>query len=90
LDKALDGKLGYGAGIHVFVGFDGGSALVPRIDGMIYKNTLPNQSDIKLTEFCIGADYNDYEQERHLLACGLGVGHLQKQRARDPLQEAPI
>ncbi len=60
----MDGKLGYGIGLHLLVDLGGGAALVPRIDYTIYKNdrTLGGfiKKDANLKILSGGADFQYY------------------------------
>lgn len=60
----MDGKLGYGIGMHLLVDLGGGIAIVPRIDYTIYKNdrTIGGlvKEDANLKILSGGADFHYY------------------------------
>jgi len=55
----LDGKFGYGLGLHGVWDLKGGHAIVPRIDYTMYKRSI-DSADLKVNDLKIGADYNYY------------------------------
>ena len=64
-DTAMDGKLGYGLGVHAFLPFSNGHALVPRIDYLQCKRSGHAEFaatsidwENKWTLLTVGADYN--------------------------------
>jgi hypothetical protein len=63
LDKYVDGKIGYGAGIHALVDMSDGHAIVPRLDYMSYSRSNDSY-DAKFSALNIGADYNYYISRR--------------------------
>jgi opacity protein-like surface antigen len=83
----LDGKIGYGLGIHCLVPFSEGHAIVPRLDYTMYKNnsdvTVGNTLygyDLKVNVLAVGADYNYFVSRKandgfYVLA-GLGYSSL--------------
>lgn len=74
----LDGKIGYGFGAHCLVGFQGGHAIVPRLDYTMYKRSTPAGSDFKVNALNFGVDYNYFvggkANEGIYLGAGLGYG----------------
>lgn len=63
LDTAVDGKLGYGLGVHVFVGLKDGHALVPRFDYIEHKNSRYG-FDYTYKTMKLGADYNYFVSKK--------------------------
>lgn len=79
----LDGKIGYGAGLHVFVPMSGGNAIVPRVDYTMYKRTQKVQDvdiDYKINTLMAGVDYEYFTSgkagEGFYLNLGLGYSSL--------------
>jgi len=72
-----DGKLGYGVGAHMVIGFQGGHAIVPRLDYTYYKKS-EDGVDRKVQTFQLGADYNYYlsrtVNQGPYVGGGVGVG----------------
>lgn len=79
LDTVVDGKLGYGLGAHVFVGFKDGHALVPRIDYLEHKNSRYG-FDYTYKTTKLGADYNYFvgkkANEGFFLIAGLSYNSI--------------
>lgn len=73
----LDGKPGAGIGAHMVIGFQGGHAVVPRIDYTYFKKS-ESGVDRKVQMYQIGADYNYFlhgkVNEGPYLGAGLGFG----------------
>lgn len=63
LDDFVDGKIGYGGGIHALVDLSNGHGIVPRIDYTVYKESTHNL-ETKFSALNIGADYNYYISQR--------------------------
>ena len=66
---SLDGKFGYGLGIHALIDLKNGHAIVPKIDYTTFKNSqdstvsisgvsMQRTDDVKVTAINLGADYN--------------------------------
>lgn len=79
----LDGEIGYGAGLHIFVPIKGGSAIVPRLDYTLYKRTQEVQDvdiDYKINTLMVGADYEYFVSGKagdgFYLSLGLGYSSL--------------
>ena len=53
----LDDALGYGLGAHMVIGFQGGHAIVPRLDYTYFEKGDPTR---KVQMLQVGADYNYY------------------------------
>jgi hypothetical protein len=53
----LDGKVGGGVGLHALIGFEGGHAIVPRLDYTYFKKS-EDGVDRKVQMYQLGADYN--------------------------------
>lgn len=51
----LDNSIGYGLGAHFQIAFDGGHAIVPRLDYTYFEKGSPNR---KVQMMQLGADYN--------------------------------
>jgi hypothetical protein len=64
LDDAMDGKIGYGLGVHALVPFLNGHAIVPRVDSAVYSNSIDTDREVKFYTVTIGADYNYYVSRR--------------------------
>jgi hypothetical protein len=64
LDDAMDGKTGYGLGVHALVPFANGHAIVPRVDYTVYSNSVDTDREVKFYAATIGADYNYYFSRR--------------------------
>lgn len=84
----LDGKLGYGLGIHALVPLQGGHALVPRLDYTMYKRSLEGDADLKVNVLAIGGDYNYFISEKpgdgfYVLA-GLGYSSMKWEISSGP------
>lgn len=88
--NSLDGQLGYGLGLQVQVGLQGGWALVPRLDYITYKRSesvtthypvldLTLNTDLKASLLYLGADFNYYIggsfQKGFYLLGGLGYSN---------------
>ena len=73
----LDGKPGAGIGAHMVIGFQGGHAIVPRVDYTYFKKS-ESGVDRKVQMYQIGADYNYFlhgkVNEGPYLGAGLGFG----------------
>ncbi len=89
---ALDGKLGYGLGLHGFWGFGGGHAILPRLDYTMYKKTDWQGEagvDFKVNDLKVGADYNFYLSGRagegFYFLGGLGYSSLKWEAASGPV-----
>lgn len=73
----VDGKPGAGIGAHMVIGFQGGHAIVPRIDYTYFKKS-EGGIDRKVQMVQLGADYNYFLRgkvnEGPYLGAGLGFG----------------
>lgn len=73
----LDSKPGAGVGAHMVIGFQGGHAIVPRIDYTYFKKS-ESGVDRKVQTYQIGADYNYFlggkVNQGAYLGAGLGFG----------------
>jgi len=78
----MDGKMGYGVGVHALIDLQNGHAIVPRLDYTMYKRSLTESGidfDIKSNILTIGADYNYYvggkANEGFYVTAGLGYAN---------------
>jgi hypothetical protein len=73
----LDGKPGAGVGAHAIIGFEGGHALVPRVDYTYFKKS-ESGVDRKVQLYQFGVDYNYYlggkVNEGPYLGAGFNIG----------------
>lgn len=69
----LDDAPGYGIGAHMQIGFQGGHAIVPRLDYTYFEKSSPTR---KVQMLQVGADYNYFfsRQVNKGLYAGVGAG----------------
>lgn len=58
LRDSVEGKYGYGAGVHLSVGIHPGMALVPRLDWTLHKSLHEHGYEDTITELSLGSDLN--------------------------------
>ena len=88
---ALDGKLGYGLGLHGMLDLKGGHAIVPRLDYTMYKKSDWQGEaglEFKVNDLKIGADYNYYisgkASEGFYVLGGLGYSSFKWEASMGP------
>lgn len=73
--QILDDAPGYGIGAHLVIGFQGGHAILPRLDYTYFEKSSPTR---KVQMLQIGADYNYFFSQQVnkglYVGCGAGFG----------------
>lgn len=70
-EQVLDNAPGYGIGAHMMIGFQGGHAVIPRLDYTYFEKTSPTR---KVQMLQIGADYNYFFSGHINNGCYIGGG----------------